>query len=90
MRTLANLNSLEKYLIIDNRELFLHLIGKDLHKTSRETSINYEALLNFSKYSYEDYLIVKQNKAFRYITLNNCLRLLDYNQFKLNLEIKVN
>ena len=88
-----NLNVLEHYLYVEQRNLLLNLIGNNAtawKQLSYDEGINLNSIINFAKYSYEDYSLIMQGvKGWRYLSISNCLRLLDKNGFKLELRILV-
>jgi hypothetical protein len=70
------------------RVILLHTIGKDYKRFAGLHGINYTAVHNFVKWSYDDYINNRdKSKQFRYLSTDNCIRILELSGYEIRLSL---
>ena len=88
MNNELNVNRLKRYLLTECRVILLHTIGKDYKKFAGLHGINYTAVHNFVKWSYNDYINNRdKSKQFRYLSTDNCIRILELSGYEIRLSL---
>lgn len=88
MNNELNVNRLKRYLLTECRVILLHTIGKDYKKFAGLHGINYTAVHNFVKWSYDDYINNRdKSKQFRYLSTDNCIRILELSGYSFNINL---
>ncbi len=88
MNNELNVNRLKRYLLTECRVILLHTIGKDYKRFAGLHGINYTAVHNFVKWSYDDYINNRdKSKQFRYLSTDNCIRILELSGYEIRLSL---
>ena len=87
LRNGNTLTSLESYLYNECRIVLLHIIGNDFRKFGYKYGINYTSLYNFIKWDYSDYLTHSTDKKLRYLSTDNCIRILELSGYEIRLSL---
>jgi len=80
-------NSLANYLYNDCRIMLLHIIGSDYKKFSDIHGINVQSVQNFIKWSYSDYVLHTSDKVYRYLSIENCIKILELSGYEIKLSL---
>ena len=80
-------NSLANYLYNDCRIMLLHIIGSDYKKFSDIHRINVQSVQNFIKWSYSDYVLHTSDKVYRYLSIENCIKILEMSGYEIRLSL---
>lgn len=82
-------SEIERYVFIECRQILIHIIGKDYTSFGIKNGINVESIRHFIKWNYYDYLKYGKvsNKGNRYLTLNNCIKILELSGYEIRLSL---
>ena len=81
------ISELERYIYCDCRIVLLHVIGNNYTKFAAEYGININSITNFVKWSYADYLAYSSDKVHRYLSIDNCIRILELSGYEIRLSL---
>ena len=67
--------------------MLLHIIGSDYKKFADNHGINVQSVQNFIKWSYSDYVLHTSDKVYRYLSIENCIRILELSGYEIRLNL---
>ena len=81
------ISELERYIYCECRIVLLHIIGRNYTKFAADYGININSIMNFIKWSYTDYLAHSSDKVHRYLSIENCIRILELSGYEIRLSL---
>ena len=79
------ISELERYIYCECRIVLLHIIGRNYTKFAADYGININSIMNFIKWNYTDYLAHSSDKVHRYLSIENCIRILEFSGYEIKL-----
>jgi len=89
VKEIHELNQLESYLLVDCRTIVLSLIKGTDTEIRAKYGFNLNALINYRKYTYSDYISSIKTGQHRYLSVINIIKILENNGYELKVDIKL-